>query len=102
MPATSLAAHARAVALLLSLALAVGTSLVPSAPAHADLAASTAQPSDVAAQTGAARALQAMQEAYELLLDRYALPLDPAALTTPPVLRCVNDIVHRTSSKSNT
>ncbi len=29
-------------------------------------------------------------------------PLDPAALTTPPVLRCVNDIVHRTSSKSNT
>jgi beta-mannosidase len=25
-------------------------------------------------------------------------PLDPAALTCPPVLRTVNDIIHRTSS----
>src|SRR5687768_1218659 len=48
------------------------------------LAAAQAPPipqSGAGSQATTASSLQAMQEAYELLLDRYALPLEPAVLT---------------------
>src|SRR5262249_34755516 len=67
--------------LFLSLLLGIGLNALPPA-ARADVAAATAsqQQSGPTAQAASGRALQAMQEAYELLLDRYALALDAATL----------------------
>ena len=80
MSATSSTARLRVLTLLLSLAL-LFAGAVPrtGAVAHAASLAAT-QDQNPGAQLDTARQLQAMQEAYELLLDRYALPLDPAEL----------------------
>jgi carboxyl-terminal processing protease len=68
----------RVLTALLSLAL-LFAGAVPRTGAVANAASVTAAPEPgPSAQTDVARELQAMQEAYELLLDRYAIPLDPA------------------------
>ncbi len=69
----------RVLALLLSLVLAFGLAGLPAAPAQADVSAAAQQqaPSGV---TDVASATQPLQEAYALLLERYAVPLDPIKL----------------------
>src|SRR4051812_396081 len=69
----------RVLTLLLSVLLAVGT-LVPAVGVGGPNAALAAQEGP-GGQAANIRALQPLQEAYDLLLDRYALPLDPAALS---------------------
>jgi carboxyl-terminal processing protease len=80
MSATSSTARFRVLTALLSLAL-LFTGAVPPARAADPTASNSAAPVLSPADQGElARELQAMQEAYELLLDRYAIPLDPARL----------------------
>jgi carboxyl-terminal processing protease len=69
----------RVLTLLLSLVLTVGT-LVPAVGIGVPGAALAAQDAP-GGQAANMRALQPLQEAYDLLLDRYALPLDPATLS---------------------
>src|SRR4051794_6952050 len=79
MSAATPTARLRVLTALLSLALLVTGAAPPAGAVHApSIPAAPALSPD--AQTDTARALQAMQEAYELLLDRYAIPLDPAEL----------------------
>src|SRR4051812_33466113 len=70
----------RVLTLLLSVLLAVGT-LVPAVGAGMPGAALAAQDAP-GGQAANLRALGPLQEAYDLLLDRYALPLDPATLSS--------------------
>jgi carboxyl-terminal processing protease len=70
----------RVLTLLLSVLLAVGTLLPAAGLAGAPSAALAAQDGP-SGQAATMRALQPLQEAYDILLDRYALPLDPAALS---------------------
>jgi carboxyl-terminal processing protease len=73
-------ARLRVLTVLLSLALLfAGAAPRPGAVATAASISAAPEPGP-SAQADVARELQAMQEAYELLLDRYALPLDPAQL----------------------
>ncbi|HEY7061416.1 MAG TPA: S41 family peptidase [Chloroflexota bacterium] len=93
MSTASPTARLRVLTVLLSLALLFGgaaprVTAVAAAPATAAEPAPTAQgPAPAGAvqqapagQADVGRELQAIQEAYELLLDRYALPLDPVEL----------------------
>ncbi len=68
----------RALALLLGLALLFGWSGLPAAPAQAQ--AQAPAPTVAAGPADVASALQPLQEAYALLLERYATPLDPVQL----------------------
>src|SRR5262245_50006881 len=70
----------RVLTLLLSALLAVGT-LAPTAGIGGLPSAALAAQEGPSGPAATARALQPLQEAYDLLLDRYALPLDPATLS---------------------
>ena len=70
----------RVLTLLLSALLAVGT-LAPAAGMVGPPSAALAAQEGTGGQAATTRALQPLQEAYDLLLDRYALPLDPATLS---------------------
>ncbi|HLI29109.1 MAG TPA: S41 family peptidase [Chloroflexota bacterium] len=80
MPTAPTARRCRPLALLLSLLLA----LVPFVPqAHAAVVAPLAPPAPMQTRTASApesASLQALAEAYVLLLEKYAVPLDPSAL----------------------
>lgn len=80
MGAAALSARLRAVLLVLVAVAVLSLGLAPAA-VSAPPASAQAQTGGVAA-TEATPALQALREAYELLLERYALPLDPATLVT--------------------
>src|SRR5215216_4183796 len=67
----------RVLTLLLTVLLAVAT-IVPAVGLSSAALAAQEGPGGQAANM---RALQPLQEAYDLLLDRYALPLDPAELS---------------------
>ncbi|HZS02854.1 MAG TPA: S41 family peptidase [Chloroflexota bacterium] len=81
MAAASSTTRLRLLTALLSLAL-LFTGALPPAGAVAQAATLAAPALSPSTQADIAQQLQAMQEAYELLLDRYALPLDPAELVT--------------------
>src|SRR5581483_9016973 len=78
MVTTHQAGRLRVLTYLLSVLLALGM-LVPGA-GFAAAATGQIQVQDTGAQTPIGGAMQPIQEAWELLLDRYALPLDPADL----------------------
>src|SRR5215208_5418901 len=71
----------RVLTLLLSVLLAVGT-LVPTVGGMGLPSAALAAQEGPGGQAANMRALGPLQEAYDLLLDRYALPLDPATLSS--------------------
>ena len=79
MSAISSTARFRVLTALLSLALLFAGAAPPAGAANTASIAAAPELSP-SAQTDVARELQAIQEAYELLLDRYALPLEPARL----------------------
>ncbi len=78
MVTTHQAGRLRVLTYLLSVLLALGM-LVPGA-GFAAAPTGQIQVQDTGAQTPIGGAMQPIQEAWELLLDRYALPLDPADL----------------------
>jgi carboxyl-terminal processing protease len=79
MSATPYPTRPRLLALLLGIALLLGA--VPPALATAAPSAPLQAQQDAAAlQVEAAQGQQALQEAYEILLERYAIPLDPTKL----------------------
>jgi carboxyl-terminal processing protease len=80
MSATSSTARFRVLTALLSLALLFAGAAPPAGAAPTAASVAATPELSPSSQAEVARDLQAMQEAYELLLDRYALPLEPASL----------------------
>ncbi len=80
MPTTSRRGRVRLLTVLLGLALAAG--LVGPGAGFAAVPTPDGTAQDSGVPTAAIQALQPIQEAWDLLLDRYALPLDPADLAS--------------------